>query len=963
MKTRVHFRNHPFSTLPPALLQRRPTVTTAAVALMMSLPLLAAPSGPTPQVPDGGGAPGAFPNTSVTGVNVIAKGSTTFNSSVEVTGVEGNGPIPWSVNRYNRGDIALRLSPGDPVAALSNLGQGFIEFGDSGPGVAASQAWRPSPAFGVVLPTARQNGPIDWNDGEGPLFPTVAVSWASSGPGYDLGNGSWGTGQLDINTGRAGTHDSSPEANFGFSTVWFPFDQGWLGGDVAGPTAEGGSSWTGAANHAAGLSAGLIRWTEFPLGGATYGGLAELRLPGVNALEDGMIFATSSDGGSDVNIVGVVPNESGNGWIVTIREDSATDSETLAVAGQSEFQFVYVPFNAERLIGGHIVGSNGSKRKAAGEFTVARTATGTYEVTIPGKAAADGTLLLQVADSESGTSVPMASRAFLSYEFRNGKFVVQARQTTSDTTADLVDANFYLAWVDYKTPLAMPEGPRLRSAGPVVVSGEGVTAKETGIGVSTDAPEILVTSIDSTNPNGLADPLTQGAGSMVMVGRFYDPRSLTPIGEPIPIMGVPSGTLNRTDVKYNPVTKQYVVVATGRAYSPNGLDVPLIALVDSPAAAGTPTVKAWAHDLDTDQSYDDVSVAVSTANGNFLIIAERKFADEGEGTVGVLYDKTGKLLTPDYTRVDLLQQVGDEDDPDVVYLPDRDAFLYLSNTDNSNGSTGTLGNRVVGSIIDSAPDSANKLVVRPEQPLGNGEPAGRAEGHPASIENPFNGQLITAYDAGNGTAIGELSYYTLGTAPTYTFAEAQPEVSYLAGSSGNPFNHQHPQLAVDRGSGAFVLGFNATGSSIGIPESYAFIVLGPDGKPLPGQLPAPYVLADSPGGLGTTVNFHNLAYSPSADAFLAVYTSSPGVTYLASLTVTSSHLAASEPPPVSIARDGANVVLSWSSSATGFQLQSSPTLAPASWTASSLTPTVQGGLNTVTLTPSAASQFFRLAKP
>jgi hypothetical protein len=963
MKTRVHFLSRRSGGSQPRLLTLQPMVTASAVALLTALPSFAAPSGPTPQIPDGGGAPGAFPNTSVSGVNVIAKGSTTFNSSVEVSGFDGNGPIPWSANRYNRGDIALRLSPGNPSAALGNLGQGFIEFGDSSPGIAASQAWRPSPAFGVVLASARQNGPIDWNDGEGPFFPTVAVSWASSGPGYDMGSGAFANGQLDLNTGRAGTHGSSPEANFAFSTFWFPFDQGWLGGDVAGPTAEGGSAWTGSANHAAGLTPGLIRWTEFPAGSATYGGLAQVTLPGVNALEDGMLFAASSDGGSDVNVVGVVPNEAGSAWIVTIREDSATDSETLAAAGQSEFQFVYVPFNAQRLVGGHIVGSNGSKRKAVGDFTVTRTGTGTYELTFPGKTGSDGALLLQVADSESGTSLPMASRAFLSHEFKNGKFVVQARRTTTDTTADLVDVNFYVAWVDFKAPLAMPEGPRLRSVGPVVVSGEGVVAKDTGIGVNTDAPEILVTSIDSTNPGALTDPITQGAAAMALVGRFYNPRTLAPIGDPVTILGVPSGTLNRTDVKYNPVTKQYVVVATGRAYSPGGFDVPLIALVNSPAAGGAPTVKAWAHDLDTDQSYDDVSVAVSTANGNFLIIAERKFAGEGEGTVGVLYDKTGKLITPDYTRVDLLQQIGDEDDPDVAYLPDRDAFLYIANTDNSNGSTGTLGNRIVGSIINSAPDASNKLVVRPEQPLGNGVPAGRAEGHPASIENPFNGQLITAYDAGNGTAAGELSYFTLGTAPTYAFTEAQAEVSYLAGTGGNPLKHQHPQLAVDRGSGAFVLGFNATGSEIGIPESYAFIVLGPDGKPLPGQLPAPYVLAESPGGLGTTVNFHNIAYSPAADSFVAVYTSTPGVTYLASLSITSSHLAASEPPPVSIARNGASIVLSWNASATGFQLQSSPSVSPATWTASSQTPTVEGGLNKVTVTPTGSAQFYRLAKP
>lgn len=934
-----------------------------AALFASTLPILAAPSGPTPQVPDGGGAPGAFPNTSVSAVNVVAKGSTTFDSNVEVSGLDGHGPIPWTVNRYNRGDFALRLAPGNPSAALDNLGRGFAEFGDSSPGVAASQAWRPSPNFGVILPTARQNGPIDWGDGEGAFFPTIAVSGASSGPGYSMSDGSFGAGNLDINTGRAGTHASSPEANFGFSIAWFPYDQGWLGGDVAGPGTEGVSSWNGAAAHAAGLSAGLVRWTQFPADSGLYGGLADLALPGVHALDDGMLFTTSSDGGSDVNVVGVLPKDDGSGWTVTVREDSEIDPETLAAAGQSEFQFVYVPFDAANLVGGHVVGTDGSKRKAAGTFTVARTGTGTYEITIPGKTGSDGTLLLQVADAESGTSVPMASRAFLSYQYANGKFVVQSRKTTSETSANLADASFYFAWVDFVAPLTPPPGPRLRSLPAVAVTGEGVIAKESNLAANSDAAEVLVVSVDSTNAGAYTDPITQQSPTMALVGRFYDSRTLAPTSDPFVIVGNPNGTINRADVKYNPVAKQYVVVANARTYNAAGKDVALVALVNPVGVGTSPVAKAWVHDPDTEEAYDDVAVAVSTKSGNFLLVAERKFPDEGEGTVGALYDKSGTRLTAPFTRLDLLQTVGDEDDPDVVYLASLDAFLYLSNTDNSNGSTGTLGNRVVGSIVDAAPDGQGKLVVRPEQPIGDGEPAGTPEGHPASIASPFDGRLITAYDAGNSTASGDLAYTTIGAAPGYAFSQARPEVPYLRGTGGNPLKQQHPQLAADPEHGVIVLGFNATGSEIGIPESYAFLLLGPDGLPLPSQLGAPYLLADSPGGLGTSVNFHNLAYSAPAGSFVAAFTSTPGITYLAGLQVTSSHLAPSTRPSLSISRNGASLVLAWPTDAAGYQLQANASLAPASWQPAGLTPTVDGTSNKVTVNATAAAQFYRLAKP
>ena len=74
-----------------------------------------------------------------------------------------------------------------------------------------------------------------------------------------------------------------------------------------------------------------------------------MRLPGIDAETDGMLFTVSSQGNSDVNIVGVAPtNDVGTGissWTVTIREDSALTSDEVASAGQFQFEFLYVPYN------------------------------------------------------------------------------------------------------------------------------------------------------------------------------------------------------------------------------------------------------------------------------------------------------------------------------------------------------------------------------------------------------------------------------------------------------------------------------------------------------------------------------------------------------------------------------------------------------------------------------------------
>jgi hypothetical protein len=256
-------------------------------------------------------------------------------------------------------------------------------------------------------------------------------------------------------------------------------------------------------------------------------------------------------------------------------------------------------------------------------------------------------------------------------------------------------------------------------------------------------------------------------------------------------------------------------------------------------------------------SYDDVAIAVST-NGNFIVVAERKQTPGAstEGTYGALFGPDGTVLTPTPTRLDVLQPDGDEDDPDVVYLPLKNVFLYLSNTD----APGGLANRIVGTVIQTTPDAGGNLQLSgPEQSLAS--TTGPTQGHPASIENPFNGEIITAFDTGgNDRSTGELSYSRIGAGPSYTFTQARSQVPYLAGASQfNPFAHQHPQLAVDPNSGVFAIGYQARNSSVGLPNAYVFSLLDTNGALMPSQLGAPYFLVDSvAGAIETTVNFHNI---------------------------------------------------------------------------------------------------------
>jgi hypothetical protein len=490
-----------------------------------------------------------------------------------------------------------------------------------------------------------------------------------------------------------------------------------------------------------------------------------------------------------------------------------------------------------------------------------------------------------------------------------------------------------------------------------------INAKEGNIAVNTDEPEVLITTIDQNNVGMHEDPTTGVQAIQVLLGYFYDPRTLTLTRGPFLIMGNSQGNgqITRHDVKYNPVSRQYIVVGNARQYE-NGIDLLMISRVNPQSVAGIdePRVDTFVYDgLSNGLNYDDVSVAVSPQNGNFIIVAEHRVPDEAnEAVFGSLFNSAGVALTTTPTRIDQLQSIGDEDDPDVIYLPKGNVFLYVGNTDGT-----LLQNKIVGTVIQTTTnDSGNLELSGVEQSLAS--PTGPAQGHPGSIENPFNGEIVTAFDAGNDTSLGELSYYTIGAGPSYTFTEARPQAPYLAGPvAGNPFRHQHPQLAADPNSGVMLIGYQARNSTVGYPNGYVFSVLDTNGAVMPSQLGAPYYLIGTvAGAIDTGVNFHNIKYDPFSDSFLAMGTAGASGTravYLASVTVTSLHLPPR--PPLTITRSDNSVIVRWPASASDYILKSAGVITAPTWTTVSGSP-VQNGAFLEQTVPISGNAFFRLEK-
>jgi len=432
------------------------------------------PLGPSPIVPTEAEAigPGPFPNTSVTAVSyeVDASGVTEhsgFDKDEVIFRLEGQGPIPWTLSQYGQAIISPRIGPAEEATSGLNINQDPFEVVYKGNGYQwendklywspVAAAWRPHPSVGVLLGTIRKNGQA-WNDGEPPFHGLISTPISgSNGPGYSMVDGSFGRGDMDILTDKAG---SASFASIDFSLAWFPYDQGWTAGYVASPSPDWQEGdWIDPAYHSSDLPddmSGMLRWTR---AFATWAVPGHFTLPGVHSLNDGMLFTTSV--GSTFTrgmLIAPAPRPDGDGWDIWGRMDIEADPLYQEEANL-DFAFVYIPYQADRLIGGHVRGTDGAILQGKGNYAMKRLGLGRYELRIPQKAGRDGMLLLQATGRHriNGRESEAASRDFFSYEeTASGVFTIESRYHQDASTFPTEDSDFYFAWVDFNTPLAPP---------------------------------------------------------------------------------------------------------------------------------------------------------------------------------------------------------------------------------------------------------------------------------------------------------------------------------------------------------------------------------------------------------------------------------------------------------------------------------------------------------------------------
>lgn len=481
------------------------------------------PIGPSASVPSGGKAPGDYPNFTVTAANWIMDASAVpdinggLRNEIKMN-LAGQGPLPWSLTEFGQGRYAPRLNVADPQAAAAKLdklpfdliidGTAYQWENDIDPWAANGAAWRPHPAKGILLPSVRKNGQ-QWSDGS-PLFYGVLATpiELSGGEGYSMLDGSFGGADSEITVGKAG---SSLGGSIDTSTAWFPYDQGWLGGHVASADFEEGE-WSRDGFHHPDLPAdplNMITWTR-DLGVIVPP--VTISLPDVNSRTDGMLFTISTEQSSaNTHLTAADPNSDGTGWEIMIRSDNDPDPEFAAESALA-FSFLYVPYSAGNLIGGHIRGSDANVINGRGNYSIERLSEGRYELAIPGKKSADGMLILGTAGRLRGGSSGTVSRNFLSYEpTNNDRFVIESRFFQSESEQPLENSDFYFAWVDFARPLS-PPGFETVIAPPTIVTHPNSSSIELGatnnfsVSASGSEPFIYQWLVDGTAIIGATEP-------------------------------------------------------------------------------------------------------------------------------------------------------------------------------------------------------------------------------------------------------------------------------------------------------------------------------------------------------------------------------------------------------------------------------------------------------------------------
>ncbi len=303
---------------------------------------------------------------------------------------------------------------------------------------------------GVLLATVRNNG-RDNGDGFGVRYGTVETNSL---------NTPWG-GNAFLATSVAGPdNNTGDELNIDLAAAYFPYSQGWTGASVA---ADGSILASGG-----GIAPGNVSHPST--------GVYHLTLSGVDTRAGGLVLANGGQNSNNFAAAGASPD--GTQFVVQVRDNVAGGLENGIV------NLLYLPMDTPGLVMGRVSGLGGVYNRS-GQFTLRRTDTGTFRLSIPGQNSTTGILLL----TPDATST--ASDNILSYQADGSDFVIEQRELDGGTPYlnNVGGAPaFSFAFIPFSNPPTAPGGRTFNPAGQVAAANMVVIERKmTGANPALDA--------------------------------------------------------------------------------------------------------------------------------------------------------------------------------------------------------------------------------------------------------------------------------------------------------------------------------------------------------------------------------------------------------------------------------------------------------------------------------------------
>jgi hypothetical protein len=326
-----------------------------------------------------------------------------------------------------------------PQSSAPGVGTGQLNRGDYQPTFGGSTQ---TFGKGILLATISQHSRPDF------MYDATHFRRAV----VDVGRNPYGDGNLSLSIMEAGSAPASGvgtqnEVNFNTSVAWFDFASGFRGAHVNGGT---GILPNGGFN---GVAQSMVTKTTT--------GRYSVNL-GVHSQDDGMLFATGNTNNNLV--VQTSPAANGSNWDVRVQLASAnfsgTGTDTVPTASGSDnaahWSFLYLDYKTPGLVGGYFDGFTGTNIKSAGNFTMMRTGTGQYQLTVPGQSPTTGMLILTVAHQTTITGTTAPDDNILTYDVgAGGTFTINSYDLPDLGVSPfgVQDTKFVWAFISFANPI------------------------------------------------------------------------------------------------------------------------------------------------------------------------------------------------------------------------------------------------------------------------------------------------------------------------------------------------------------------------------------------------------------------------------------------------------------------------------------------------------------------------------